>query len=194
MSFFFVIKTIYLVISKQSIFNPAQTFLVYSLFSPCCCFLSRYVQIFSMVNVCIVLTNVRLHIRQHIVHLMQMVSSPYVLIILKANVFVKHANIFIHLNILLHNSKQLKHNRQQLLPNFFPHRQLLFNIHHQLFNWFILLHWTVVSRYWLDRQLPLPIPNKHLQHVLLPRLWYASYNPARFINAFSFHITYFYLF
>ena len=134
-----MIRTIHLVTSKQSVFNSARAFLVYSLFPPFCCFLSRYVPIFSMVNVCIVLTHVRLHTRQHIVHLMQMVWSPYVLIILKANVFVKHANIFIHLNILFHNSKQLKHNRQQLLHNFFQHRQLLFNIHRQLFNWFILL-------------------------------------------------------
>ncbi len=62
---------------------------LFSLFSPCYRFLSRYVQIFSMVK--------------HIVRLMPMVLLLFVLIMSKANVFVKHANIFIHLNILLHN-------------------------------------------------------------------------------------------
>ncbi len=94
---------------KQSIFmanhiqSRALAFLFYSLFSPCYCFICRYAQIFSMVNVYIMLIHVHLHIHKRIVHLMQMVLLLFVLIMLKENVFVKHANIFIHLNILLHN-------------------------------------------------------------------------------------------
>ncbi len=76
---------------------------LFSLFSPCYRFLSRYVQIFSMVNVYIQPRHVHLHILKHIVRLMPMVLLLFVLIMSKANVFVKHANIFIHLNILLHN-------------------------------------------------------------------------------------------
>ncbi len=74
--------------------------LLFSLFSPCYCFISRFVQIFSMVNVYIQQIHVHLHILKYIVHLMQMVLLLSVLIMLKENVFVKHANIFIHLNIL----------------------------------------------------------------------------------------------
>ena len=66
-------------------------------------FLYRYALIFSMDNVFIHLIHVHMHILQHIVHLMLMVLLLFVLIMLKENVLEKHANIFIHLIILLHN-------------------------------------------------------------------------------------------
>lgn len=89
-------------ISLYSILCWLQS-LWYSLFSPCCGFLSRYVPIFSMANACIQPKHVRLHILKHIVLSMQMVSLLSVLIMSKANVFERHANIFIHQNILLLN-------------------------------------------------------------------------------------------
>ncbi len=71
--------------------------------SACIVFICRYALIFSMDNVSIQQIHVHMHIPKHIVHLMQMVLLLFVLIMLKENVLVKHANIFIHLIILLHN-------------------------------------------------------------------------------------------
>lgn len=55
-------------------------------------------------------------------------------------------------------------------------RRLPFSIPHRRYNWFILYHWTVVSRFWLHHRLLMSTLNKHLQHLLLPRHWYA-WNP-----------------
>lgn len=172
MNWFFSVleKVKHLFDSMLASFSPS-----YSLFPPCYHFLSRYVPIFSMANACIQPRYAHLHILKHIVHLMQTVSWLSVSIMSKENVFVKRANIFIHLNILLHNWKQLKRSRLPLLHIFFPMQQarLPFSIPHRRYNWFIPCHWTVVSRYWLHHRLLISTLNKHLQHLLLPRHWYA---------------------
>lgn len=98
---------------------------------------SRSVQIFSLVNACMVPICVSMHILLHIVLLTQKVWSPCVLILSKANVPEKRANIFIHRHILLRAWKRSKLKLLVQRISFFQ-RWVLFNILHQQFKLSIL--------------------------------------------------------